>query len=64
MRKHRYPVSTLLHQTNKNSRVLLCLGPVSLTNARRLATFVSKAIDNVAEKITVREAMEHLGLKT
>ncbi|KAF9784773.1 SNF2 family N-terminal domain-containing protein [Thelephora terrestris] len=30
----------------------------------QLATFVSKAIDNVAEKITVKEAMEHLGIKT
>ena len=35
-----------------------------LFDARRLATFVSKAIDNVAEKISVIDAMEHLGLKT
>ena len=35
-----------------------------LFDARRLAAFVSTAIDNIAEKMTVKDAMEHLGLKT
>ena len=42
-------------------------GAVLLTDlfdTHRLATFVSKAIDNVGEKISVKDAMEHLGLKT
>ena len=46
---------------------ILCYGVVLLTklfDAHRLAAFVSKAIDNVGEKITVKDAMEHLGLKT
>lgn len=67
MRRHQYLVSTLPHRTSKNSEVLLSRGtafPAQLFNTRRLATFVSKAVDNVAEKITVRESMERLGLKT
>jgi len=67
MKTHRYLVSTLLHRTRNNSVSLLCCDAVLLTNlfdAHRLAAFVSKAIDNVAEKITVKDAMEHLGLKT
>jgi len=35
-----------------------------LFDVRRLAAFVSTAIDNIAEKMTVKDAMEHLGLKT
>ena len=64
---HQYLVSTLLPRINKNSKVPLCRRVMALTElhyAHRLATFVSKAIDNVAEKITVKEAMEHLGIKT
>lgn len=67
MKKLWYLVSTLLHRTNKNSTTLLCHGAILLTDLldpRRLAAFVSKAIDNVAEKMTVKDAMEHLGLKT
>lgn len=67
MKLRQYLVSTLLHRTNKSSKVLLRRGVVPLTklfNVHRLATFVSKAIDNVAEKITVKEAMEHLDIKT
>lgn len=67
MRMRRYLVSTFLRRTNKNSKPPLCRGPASLNNlfdASRLAAFVSKAVDNVAEQITVRNAMEYLGLKT
>lgn len=44
---------------------LLCRGvvPTILSNAHRLAAFVSKTIDNVGEKITVKDATEHLELK-
>lgn len=64
---HQYLVWTLLHQTNNNSTVLSCDSVALLTDsfdARRLAAFVSTAIDNIAEKMTVKDAMEHLGLKT
>lgn len=65
MKTHQYLASTLLRQTNNNSMTLLCpcVIPTTLPNAYRLAAFVSKTIDNVGEKITVKDAMEHLGLK-
>ena len=64
---HQYLASTSLHRTNNNSTTLLCHDVVLLTKffaARRLSAFVSTAIDNIAEKLTVKDAMEHLGLKT
>ena len=67
MKTRQYLVSTLLHRTNNNSTALLCRGVVLLMilfDTHRLAAFVSKAIDSVGEKITVKDAMEHLGLKT
>lgn len=67
MKTHQYLVSTSLHRTNKNSTASLCRGAMLLTilfGAHRLAAFVSKAIDNVGEKITVKDAMGYLGLKT
>jgi len=67
MKKHQYLASTLLHRTNNNSAALLCRCTVTLTklfDARRLAAFVSQAIESVGEKLTVKDAMEHLGLKT
>jgi len=67
MKKHQYLASTLLHRTNNNSAALLCHCAAILTkpfDVRRLAKFVSQAIDSVGEKLTVKDAMEHLGLKT
>ena len=67
MKTRHYLASTLPHQTNNNSMALLCHGVALLTilfDTHRLAAFVSKAIDNVGEKITVKDAMEHLDLKT
>ena len=67
MKTRQHLASTLPHRTNNNSTALLCRGVALLTvffDAHRLAAFVSKAIDNVAEKMTVKDAMEHLDLKT
>jgi len=67
MKMHRSLASTLLHRTNNNSTTLPRHGVALLTElfgACRLAAFVSTAIDNIAEKITVKDAMERLGLKT
>ena len=68
MKRHQYLVSTLLHQTNTNSKAPLYspvpLNLIVLFDTSRLAAFVSNTMDNVAEKITVKEAMDHLGLKT
>lgn len=67
MKTLQYLVSTSPHRTNNNSKIPLCHCAILLTelfDARRLAAFVSKAIDNVGEKVTVKDAMKHLGLKT
>jgi len=67
MKMHQCPASTLLRRTKNNSTALFRHHVVLLTeffHAPRLAAFVSTAIDNIAEKLTVKDAMEHLGLKT
>ena len=67
MKTHQYLAWTLLHRTSNNSTALPCNSVALLTelfNAPRMAAFMSTAIDNIAEKMTVKDAMEHLGLKT
>lgn len=67
MKMHQYLASTLLHRTKSNSTAVLYYRVALLMesfDACRLTAFMSTAIDNIAEKLTVKDAMEHLGLKT